>query len=49
MNRRVLAPDPACALDVCPNAARAAALEVALSNSFAFGGLNVSLVLRRAP
>jgi nodulation protein E len=44
-----LAPDPACALDVCPNVARPAALEVALSNSFAFGGLNVSLVLRRAP
>ena len=42
-----LAPDPACALDICPNATRAAALEVALSNSFAFGGLNVSLVIRR--
>jgi nodulation protein E len=32
---------------VCPNEARAADIEVALSNSFAFGGLNVSLVLRR--
>ena len=44
-----LAPDPACDLDVCPNVARPGAPGVALSNSFAFGGLNVSLVLRRAP
>jgi nodulation protein E len=42
-----LGPDPECPLDVCPNAARNADLDVALSNSFAFGGLNVSLVLRR--
>jgi nodulation protein E len=44
-----LAPDPACDLDVCPDVARPAELGAALSNSFAFGGLNVSLVLRRAP
>ena len=43
-----LGPDPECPLDVCPNEARSADVEVALSNSFAFGGLNVSLVLRRA-
>ena len=42
-----IAPDPECPLDVCPNVARPADIEVALSNSFAFGGLNVSLVLRR--
>jgi nodulation protein E len=42
-----IAPDPECPIDVCPNAARSADIEVALSNSFAFGGLNVSLVLRR--
>ncbi|MEO8049128.1 MAG: beta-ketoacyl-[acyl-carrier-protein] synthase family protein [Acidobacteriota bacterium] len=41
-------PDPACALDVVPNTARAAAIEWALSNSFAFGGLNAVLVFRRS-
>lgn len=41
-----LGPDPNCPLDVCPNAARPADIRVALSNSFAFGGLNVALVLR---
>ncbi len=39
--------DPACALDVVPNQAREADLKVALSNTFAFGGLNAALVLRR--
>src|SRR5579872_2145494 len=40
-------PDPECDLDVIPNHARCAQVEYALSNSFAFGGLNAVLVLRR--
>jgi nodulation protein E len=40
--------DPDCALDVVPNAARAADVDVVLSNAFAFGGTNACLVLRRA-
>jgi nodulation protein E len=39
-------PDPDCDLDVIPNQARAARVEYALSNSFAFGGLNAVLALR---
>jgi nodulation protein E len=40
--------DPACDLDVIPNVPRKAAVEAALSNSFAFGGLNAVLAFRRA-
>ena len=41
-------PDPECDLDVIPNKARAAQVEYALSNSFAFGGLNAVLAFKKA-
>jgi nodulation protein E len=41
-------PDPECDIDCVPNAARPAPIGIALSNSFAFGGLNATLVARRA-
>jgi 3-oxoacyl-[acyl-carrier-protein] synthase II len=40
-------PDPACDLDYVPHTMRRAAVDVALSNSFGFGGTNVTLALAR--
>lgn len=40
-------PDPACDLDYVPNEARPEQVEIAVSNSFGFGGHNSCIVLRR--
>jgi 3-oxoacyl-[acyl-carrier-protein] synthase II len=42
-------PDPGIPLDVVPNVARDAKVTRVISNSFGFGGQNVSLVLAREP
>ena len=40
-------PDPACDLDYIPHRARPAAVTVALSNSFGFGGVNACLLFKK--
>ena len=43
-----IAPDPQCDLDYVPNETRAGRINIAISNSFAFGGHNACIAVRRA-
>jgi 3-oxoacyl-[acyl-carrier-protein] synthase II len=40
-------PDPECDLDYIPNVARDATVDLSMSNSYGFGGHNVSLILKK--
>ncbi len=40
-------PDPDCDLDYIPHVARRKKVDIALSNSFGFGGQNITLILKR--
>ena len=40
-------PDPECDLDYIPNEAQSGSIDIAISSSFAFGGLNAVVVLRK--
>ena len=46
MQRRNEEPDPECDLDIVPNEARHKNVKTAVSNAFAFGGLNAVIAIQ---